>query len=49
MTVNSHGKQVELTPDDDVYETSDSEEQSELDYLVAMAGSGLKKSEKGAK
>lgn len=48
-TVNDEGKQVHLTPDSDVYETSDQAEQDELDAAVARAGSGLKKAEKGAK
>ena len=48
-TVNAQGKQVHLTPDDDVYETSDLEEQSELDAAVARAHSGLKKAEKAGK
>jgi hypothetical protein len=44
-TVNAQGKQVVLTPDADVYETSDQGEQDELDAAVARAGSGLKKAE----
>jgi len=46
LTVNSQGKQVQLTPDNDVYETSDPQEQAELDAMVALAGSGLKKAGK---
>jgi hypothetical protein len=46
LTVNAQGKQVQLTPADDVYETSDPEEQGELDAVVARAGSGLKKAGK---
>lgn len=46
LTVNTQGKQVQLSPDDDVYETSDPEEQAELDAMVARAGSGLKKAGK---
>lgn len=46
LTVNAAGKQVLLSPDQDVYETSDAEEQSNLDELAARAGSGLKKAGK---
>ena len=45
-TVNLQGKQVTLTPDSDVYETSDEVEQDVLDAAVADATSGLKKAEK---
>ena len=48
-TVNAQGKQIHLTPADDVYETSDQAEQDELDAAVARAHSGLKKAEKGGK
>ena len=48
-TVGPSGKQVHLTPDKDVYETSDPVEQDDLDAAVADATSGLKKAEKEAK
>jgi hypothetical protein len=48
-TVNSLGKQVALTPDDDTYETADQEEQDNLDAAVADAASGLKRAEKKEK